>query len=745
MAKVTLEEALSYVSQQAGNYGVDANHAQAILLAENMGPNGEIPPVIDTDKVSPKGATGIMQVMPTTKTALVSQGYLDEEHAESSDWRGSINAGLATLKEIQKRTKTTDPRILAAEYNAGPKGGKLVSEGSIDQLPLETINYLKNFDFAQGWLQGLPKGAEGVATPTRTTTATRTANGSGVRTRSVTAVSGMEAIEEMLKNNSIFVDQAIRMITDSTEAEIAAHNQAAKQAEAAGESAANAERIKGTIDAAAAQSRERVLKILNLDTRDADNIVSQKTVEFMELDAARRKAAAVIDDKLKVGFFDNPIEFIINATQLPGMVEEHNSIVRRQNDSIQILRTTQGIASEQERIDVAATADQLAQFGLARGNAVAAEANARAAQLKAQSASASARMVTTIAGLQERRLDNALKVAQWNKVVDSYREGDTKKGKELEEEQQLDRDLRRIGALVGAPSMSLQVLKRMTKKEQQEWLDRVAANNIGNNLYEAITFIKPGMLTNMKNSGSAALAEAVSNFQKVTFQNASLEGARLQMQGAKIPPRDELLRQAASNLEGEFFATSNNMLLARPYNPYIANHTVMATQWKGDPNNVVANIVRDGVKNRIRFNDQQIFSALTKMVSDGTILPKVAAQQLSDYYAAVIERNNRAYSYSLLGLPNQEDYKILPKEAKKGVNLVAPGELENIFTKVAARAKSATSGFFIPEGMTLVPYPSGYGGMLMKEDAAEEYLKTQAAKRKESEKNKTSTTATEAK
>jgi len=154
--QVALEEVMKYITQTAGRYGVDVNHAQAILLAENMGGNGAIPAILSNDKTSPRGAAGVMQVMPMTKLSLVSQGHLSEDHAESSDWQSSVNAGLAALKEIQKRTKTTSGRVLAAEYNAGPKAGRMMAAGETDRLPAETLNYLKKFEFAQSWLQGIP-------------------------------------------------------------------------------------------------------------------------------------------------------------------------------------------------------------------------------------------------------------------------------------------------------------------------------------------------------------------------------------------------------------------------------------------------------------------------------------------------------------------------------------------------------------------------------------------------------------
>lgn len=684
---VATEEITRYIVEQSSNYGVDPNHAQAIMLAENMGPGGSIPAAIDTRKVSPKGASGIMQVMPATKNSLVEQGHLSSEHTQSGNWKSSVNAGLAALKEIQGRRKTTDPRILAAEYNAGPKGGQMLLDGTPEKLPTETQDYLKKFSFAQGWLQGMDKGT-GVARPTRTTQGFKATKDGVTEGMTVTSVQNMEAIEKLLRDNSVFVDQSVRTLTNSMEAEVGAHRVAAESASISGQQAGLAKQLEGTIDAAGAQARARILNILGLDTNKIDNIVVARTAEFQELDASRRRQAAVIDEKTSVGFFDNPLQYIINATQLPGMVDAHNATVRKQNDSLSTLETMQGIAEKQGRIDLAASADQLAAVGVARGNAIVAEGNARAAKLKADAASGTARFTTTIAGLHEKRLDNELRVAVLRKQVESYKEGDTKKGKEAEDEAKLDADLRRIGNMVGAPNMSLSVLKRMSKKEQDEWLTRVSTNNIGNNLYEALTFLKPGNLDNMTKSGSAALVESVRDLQQVAVQKARMDAAKIRAEGGKVPSEQQLLEQVGRDLESEFFATSQDMLLASPYNPYKANHNVMATAWNGDPNNMLFKIVRNGVIKKIKYTDQQLFSTISKLVFDGDMHPTAAAQQMSDYYGAAINRNNGAYSYELLGLPKQTDYSVLPKEVKKSVDLTKPNEIENVLTTIAIRGET---------------------------------------------------------
>jgi len=503
-----------------------------------------------------------------------------------------------------------------------------------------------------------------------------------------TSVAGIDAIKKTVEQNKVWTDQAIQMVTDSREEEQSALEFAAVNTEMAGQMAGLAKQLEGTVEAAAVQSRQRILDILNLDTNQIDNAVAQFTSEFAALDQQRKKSAEVVDKKMQVGFFDDPLQYLINATQLPGMVAEHNAIARKQNDTAKAIQTMQGIASTQERIAIAASADQIAELSVARGNALMAEQNARAEVLRAQGASASARLATTVAGLRGDQIKLQMSVAQMEKILEGYRETAESKGEQKEQERLLDERLKLIGAVMGVPDISLAAVKRMNKKDQDFWMKRASEGTIGNNIYEASIHLTPGMLHNMQRTGSTSLVETMRNLQTRLMQGAQFIGAEAQSKGQKLPPRDELLMQAGRDIENEFFIHSQNMLNASDYNPYKVNHSAMATRWSGDPDNYIAKMVIDGTKNRIKFTDKQIFEAVATVVKSGQLNPTVAAQQYSDYYTAAIADNNKRFTYELIGLKPQIDYNILPKGMPRTVNLLAPGELENVFTQFAVQTYS---------------------------------------------------------
>ncbi|MGA2027876.1 MAG: lytic transglycosylase domain-containing protein [Syntrophobacteraceae bacterium] len=92
-----------YIRIACGQHGVDYNLAKAIVRAES----GFRP-----DSVSPKGAVGLMQLMPATAKKLkVKDSFDPYQNAE---------AGVRYLKKMLARFKNNLPLAVAA-YNAGPE------------------------------------------------------------------------------------------------------------------------------------------------------------------------------------------------------------------------------------------------------------------------------------------------------------------------------------------------------------------------------------------------------------------------------------------------------------------------------------------------------------------------------------------------------------------------------------------------------------------------------------------------
>jgi hypothetical protein len=116
----------AFVAEASRRFGIPAAWIRAVMRAESFG---------DTHAISPKGAMGLMQIMPETWAALRRRYRLGADPYDAYD---NIMAGAAYLRELHDRYGI--PGFLAA-YNAGPaRWEDFVAAGR--PLPAETRAYL---------------------------------------------------------------------------------------------------------------------------------------------------------------------------------------------------------------------------------------------------------------------------------------------------------------------------------------------------------------------------------------------------------------------------------------------------------------------------------------------------------------------------------------------------------------------------------------------------------------------------
>jgi soluble lytic murein transglycosylase-like protein len=122
----------AYISEASQRFGVPEPWIRSVMRVESGG---------DAHAVSPKGAMGLMQIMPETWTELRVRYGLG---ADPYDPRDNILAGAAYLREMRDRYGYP---VLFAAYNAGPQRvDEYLSDGR--SLPAETQAYLAAFGHA---------------------------------------------------------------------------------------------------------------------------------------------------------------------------------------------------------------------------------------------------------------------------------------------------------------------------------------------------------------------------------------------------------------------------------------------------------------------------------------------------------------------------------------------------------------------------------------------------------------------
>jgi hypothetical protein len=128
-AKATPTDADSYavhVAEAARRFGIPSAWIRAVMKFESRA---------EREAVSPKGAVGLMQIMPDTWTELRARYALAGDPFDPHD---NILAGAAYLRELHDRYGS--PGFLAA-YNAGPRRYEEYLDGR-RSLPSETVAYV---------------------------------------------------------------------------------------------------------------------------------------------------------------------------------------------------------------------------------------------------------------------------------------------------------------------------------------------------------------------------------------------------------------------------------------------------------------------------------------------------------------------------------------------------------------------------------------------------------------------------
>ena len=115
-----------FVTEASHRFALPVSSIRAVMQAESGG---------DVRALSPKGAMGLMQIMPATWAALRRRYGLG---ADPYDPRDNITAGTAYLRELHDRF---GERGFLAAYNAGPsRYEEHLATGR--PLPSETLSYM---------------------------------------------------------------------------------------------------------------------------------------------------------------------------------------------------------------------------------------------------------------------------------------------------------------------------------------------------------------------------------------------------------------------------------------------------------------------------------------------------------------------------------------------------------------------------------------------------------------------------
>lgn len=744
MSNFSVQEILQEIERQAPVVGVDPALAKAIFSAENSKTGKLERTHVLGATTSHAGARGVMQTMPQTEEALKQAGFLPTTWSfNPSDLKGQVQAGLAAIREMQTRQKDkNDPLELAAMYNGGTQAWKDYRAGLLDRLPAETRGYFEKVKTALGGgmatsnQQMTPQQIERAA-------ASQPPSGgstlSGSRTSQSTRSTSYDA-----ERLAAAMSQGISIIQEGGAADTAiatiesarAQQQAAQQAQmiavtAMGQAAGQAATTKAAVEAAGAARRAEILRTASINPEQAGNLATQSMEEIIQGTSRLEALGAEIDQRMAVGFFDNPLEWLVNQTRLPGMVGQYNAGARQINRKIDATKNLQELAATQISLSTATDADLIAEAGAAEAARSAAEAQAKLEEIKAAQAGTAIRDAQTALVIAGQKFQTAVTMAELTKQVKSESAAMSEREASQRAEQialeRVNRWLKMIGSNMQYDTASF---KSIPSKQREELFALSSTERIAPDLNTALQVIdRYGNYQKIAAEGDAGAITWIRN-TAARAQQMATEDLKLAEQQSKITgkpvKREEFIALSLDKLQQLYQVEANDMRTASPDNPIRINYDMMLK----DPalqNNGVNKIVREfgpTAPNPLmaRVDEKIILDKFAADVATGKMPVSQAASEISNFYKTGSDLQARRTKYPLFGIdkPANGYTVVIPKPgifelgvgtAGGTVDLTNQAAVEAYLIKdVAVKARANTPAgpyrpFFDPLGLSKSPSP----------------------------------------
>ena len=735
----SVEEIFHELELQAPKYGVKPEIARAFFLAENTA-DGVLKPgrKYRGDAVSPKKARGLFQTLPDTEEALKKQGLL------GSDWKydpknlnTQVQAGLAALKEMMGRQKRPgDLKELGVMYNAGTEPWQAYLAGNMRGIPAETRQYWDKLTTALGGNGRKPMGAQaieqaaaaGVAGATQPQQAkgapSSTSSGSSSRSSSRINVynnpelfaATMAAGQGVIQAGGS-IDTALATLTD-----LAAQRQAAEAAQisaiqAGGAAIGAATQAEYAVNAKAAQRRATNLMVAGLHPDQINNRFEQATRSINETDLELEPLGQEIDNRMAVGFFDNPLEFIVNQVRLPGMVGQYNAIARKQNRAIQSAKELQSLTATQQSLTTAIDSDEIAAAGVAKAAAEAARAQEVLTKVQQEHAGAAARDAATAAQLAVGKFDTAAKMLAFSKEVQTATEGlSEREAAKVALQMEIDK-VNQYLKMIGSNTQHTEAsYKLMPAAERQLLWNAAGTGIIAKNFADAATIIEErGNFNKIAQEGDSAsinwFQQAMTEAQAQTNKDLTLAEQQAKITG-KVVKREEILLGNLNKVQNLLQAQAADMATAAPFNP-LKLDVVAAAKNKALENNPVSIFVNKygpaGTEPVYitpgSLDERKVLERFTAAVAKGQMNTQQAIDAIHEFYTVGSDAQALRTKYVLFGLDKPQGYMVkVPKpsflagrDAQVGgtVDLWKRSSIEEYLTKnVAQQIMSQNPGMF---------------------------------------------------
>lgn len=711
MAKFTLDEIFGEIDAQAPKLGIDPVWAKAFLTAENTGSGDPTKhKSFSGDAVSPVGAQGLMQVMPTTARGLQKAGFLPPDWTHDPENKTSqVQAGLGAMKEMMGRMRNpSDIFELGAMYNGGNYNHKQYLEGK--ELSPETAGYLPKLKTAMSKLGGNMTPQQIERSAASQPPATRTApSGNGTLTAqnwsNSTKTSSYDpaAMESFQKSSGILdmlLDSTSQQVQDN---QIAANGIAAGLMEsiaAMGQASGASAQAQAEVQAAQAARRGLLLTKANLNP-DQNNNRAQIALDKLDatnasLDAQRPE----IDRRMAVGFFDNPVEYLINAVTLPGMVSKYNQDVQIQKDALGTYKAATEIANTDITMSQAIDADLISKAGVAQAAEAASKAQVMLKEQQLKNQGANTATALTLVQLANNDNQRKLQQLQLTRQTETENQGLTERQIAAKASENDRISVNKIIEAAGGVGIDESRWKSYPAAIKTALTTATSRGTFGKNFAEAAEFVKEfGSKEVMAKGGQLAVVKWLNDTQLEASKITTEQAKEAAGNGLKANKSFNPEKQNQANMEAIASryqaAAAVDMRGEKEGNPYKIDYVNASKDPKFNGNVWAENIRKYGPGGPEAvyetIDEQQLLKKATMDIAlskDPAMAVKKYAADISSYYKQATMDQALLSKWPMFGLERPaKTYPVstpLFNKSTKTTDLGDPLQVENVLTKQLA-------------------------------------------------------------
>lgn len=652
-----LLEILRTLDGEADRQGVPKELARAILGAENF-KDGDIPKGgrIRTDLTSPKQAAGVMQVIPDTWRSLVKQGKISAD-ADPNNPADNIKAGVAVIAERYK-ARNGNAAAIAADYNGGTAAGDAILRGQ-DPPSAETKDYLRK-----------AKVTGNAPMATLHSSGTKTTN------------SGMDAgqMQEDFDRSSANMAGLTTMLEAATGERQGALKDIAETAPAVGEAMGEVARAKGEIEAAQITQARDIVQVLN-GGHDPDSTLMREQVAIESARARQDALRSVIDSRDSITIFDDPLGWVMNRIELPGLKNQYNAAYMEEQVRTARQTSDQAKIRAQQQIDTPAIQQEVKARAAAEMSEYAAKAAIQAAQANAESSQVAISLINHKMDVEKwdysQRVQMGRLLAEKTQWYAGEREANAKEQK-IKDEILTPANIRRTAW--GLPEIKPGMFAAMDQKSRNEVIQDALRPALGKSPGDALDWLIDSGAIN-----TAAQAQpVVSRFMQTQLGTQAVRDMELKIRtdlgakGAAMPEGkitsmawDAVVKQQTNDL------AKNKDRTNLPDNHWGKVQIGEALQYKelvGNP--VVTMITEYSAANPGKLpTDKDIARSFVAKAAVDPSKSSEFAKAYSDFYRIAAEQQYKKAA-AVLGFPQTREYVLDLLEGTHKVDAFSPAQVQ---------------------------------------------------------------------